>query len=386
MCSPTRGLVHASFVAALLATSANSAAAQVGLQVRSGNLWGAAVEMGALAPVNLRWKWDGVGTPTKVLWQLSTSTSTSTTTRDSDPIAREGALRVPSSGGVYQLFTVTPATGTRLPFYIRVRVENAGKALYSRWITVNAATRAAPVAGTIAPQTTAGLLTDDQPIRVVLTGIHALRTANLSYDINAPHGSGSVRRVEIDGVYVIAASVEYNWTDFAASAVMVKSTPVVALTSGQKFVMQLPIWGPSGSPRLIKGKGDDAVMMLAVMHRYKSEAIAILEAVILGEIRNSLKLAAPGASTMTKEQARLHTLFAFRRGLYTATVKPDVMWPDRPVEWGEEGWAELVGGSGSTLGQQLQAARSGQVAPFEVWFGDEMRAGGWFRLLLEFRR
>ena len=84
---------------------ATAAHAQVGLQVRSGNLWGAVVEMGALGPVNLRWKWDGVGTPSRVGWQLASTTSPSTTTsRDNDPIAQEGPLRVPASGGSVQAF------------------------------------------------------------------------------------------------------------------------------------------------------------------------------------------------------------------------------------------------------------------------------------------
>ena len=64
-------VVQALVIGASLALPNEGVHAQVGLQVRSGKLWGAVVDMGTLAPVTLRWKWDGVGMPTKVRWALT---------------------------------------------------------------------------------------------------------------------------------------------------------------------------------------------------------------------------------------------------------------------------------------------------------------------------
>lgn len=381
--------LHLSCLAALL--HAPVANAQVGLQVRSGNLWGATVSMAALEPVNLRWKWDGVGTPTRVVWQLAPTTSTSTTTsRDNDPIAQEGSLRVPSSGGVYQVFSVTPSAGTRLPFYIRVRVENAGKAVYSRWITVNAATRAAPVLGasgttqppategvTAAPLPTAADVTDAQAIRVLLTGIEAWSTATVGYDGSDPV---TLQRVNIDFVYVLVASVEFNWADLAKSEVAVRSTPVLGIALGKKINLQTPIWPPSGTARPIKGDGENVAMMHAIMHRYHGPPISITQSFILSEIKNRLNLPAPFLKSDMKELV----LNAFNRGIQKATAT--VSTPDRPVEGGEHGWGKLVWDNLYGIGDQLEAARAGKVVPWIDNYGNNVNKGGRFRLHLEFRR
>ena len=386
---------------------ATAAHAQVGLQVRSGNLWGAGVEMGALGPVTLRWKWDGVGTPTRVEWQLASTTSPSTTTsRDSDPIAQEGPLRVPASGGVYQLFTVTPQTGTRLPFYIRVRVENAGKAVYSRWITVRAATRAAPVAGSSGSteplptagtqptnplQTagtqptiplTSGTVLDDQPLQVLLAGITALRTARVGYR-EAPLTTNSTSGVNIDYVYAIAVSIAFNWSDLPNSAVLVKASPVAGLAANMKFAMKIPVWSPSGGPAPIKGHGENAVIMVAVMHRYGSPTISVLEGAILSAVKNRLKAAESNYGPASGFMLRTELLKEFISALRKATEGSGAS-RDLPVDMGELGWAHLLGGPSSTIGQELEAARKGTAPPYAVLFGSDTNRGGQFRLELSF--
>ena len=367
-------VVRALAIGALIALPYEELRAQVGLQARNGNLWGAVVELSASGPVSLRWKWDGVGTPSKVVWQLATST---TSTRD-NPIALEGALGVPAATGVYNPFTVTPPSSLRLPLYVRVRVDNAGKAAYSRWITIRPATSTTAASGT-----TAGTSGTDQliPIKVYLTGIEAIRTALNTYE-NAPLTANG-QPVKTDMVYPIAVTIELNWGDIAKSQVVVASSPVVGLTAGQTLGLKLPVWGPYNGPLAMKEQGQDAIMMLALMHRYQSPAISTLESAILSDIRAGLRAVAPTASTQAKDKIRSELLAAFRRALQEATEGDR---PDRPVEMGEQGWAELVGGSLSTIGPEILSARAGQSATHFVTFGSDGNRGGHFRLRLLFHK
>jgi hypothetical protein len=123
------------------------AQAQVGLQVRSGTVWGASTEVTVSQPASFRWRWDGAAMPSRVVWQIATEAPTSTaTTRARDAVAREGALGVPRSSGTYQPFSITPDAKLPNQFYVRVQVEVDRKSVYSRWVGVRVLTRADTVA------------------------------------------------------------------------------------------------------------------------------------------------------------------------------------------------------------------------------------------------
>ena len=46
-------------------------------------------------------------------------------------------MRLPAKAGVYDEFTVTPASTWPAKFYVRVRVNVAKKSVYSRWVSVS---------------------------------------------------------------------------------------------------------------------------------------------------------------------------------------------------------------------------------------------------------
>ena len=115
--------------------------AQVAIQVKNPSLsatWSSDVQVSSLVPLTFRWRWDGAETPTSVAWQLATVTPTSTaTTRATDVIASETGMRLPAKAGVYEQFTVTPASTWPSKFYVRVRVNIGRKSVYSRWTIVS---------------------------------------------------------------------------------------------------------------------------------------------------------------------------------------------------------------------------------------------------------
>ena len=89
------------------AIEASAIEAQVALQVRSGDRWQGTAELARAEAVTFRWRWDGLGSPSRAVWQLATKPPASTAiTRASDPVAREPALSVPTRAGVYHEFKV----------------------------------------------------------------------------------------------------------------------------------------------------------------------------------------------------------------------------------------------------------------------------------------
>jgi hypothetical protein len=374
---------HLTIVVSLLAMvmQATAANAQVGLQVRNGALWGSVVDLSAAGPVSLRWKWDGVGTPSRAVWQISTSTTT-TTSRDGNP---EGVLSIPTTTGVYQPFSVTVPSRMRLPVYIRVRVDNAGKSAYSRWITVRPVTTTTGATGATA--TTSGTTptplpgsTQLVPIKVTLTGIEAIRTARIDYN---KYTNADGESVTTDDLYLIAVAIDLKWTDIKESKVKLSRITDVRMTSGQTKSLSRPVWGPYGEGYPIQGQGLDAMMMFAVMHRYGSTSFGTVEAAVLSEVRDELKGLELMLPKLTKEAVRLQLVASFRRGLQNAF---DGQTPDRPVEVGSDGWVELVGGAPSTIGQELTNARNGVSTGYSLTFGSDANPGGHFRLRLVFHK
>jgi hypothetical protein len=126
------------------AIEASAIEAQVALQVRSGDRWQGTAELARAEAVTFRWRWDGLGSPSRAVWQLATKPPASTAiTRASDPVAREAALSVPTRAGVYQEFKVPLESGLPSELFVRVRVDIGGKSAFSRWTSVKVLTVAA---------------------------------------------------------------------------------------------------------------------------------------------------------------------------------------------------------------------------------------------------
>ena len=383
MHAPNRIVILASLIASTLATPAG-ANAQVGLQVWNNPTWGAVIDLAALGPLELRWKWDGVGTPSRVVWQLSRTNTTTTSTARDDGIAQEGPLHLVTPG-VYQGFKVTPSSSLRLPVYIRVRVDNAGKSVYSRWITVRARTSTTATGTTAGTGATTGTPPsgglEGVPIRISLSGWDVIRTASSTYE-NNPNAAGG-QPVTVDQMYALTVAIQLNWADIAHSPVNVQATSVLGMTAGHFYGFNVPFWNFNGGAAPIAGRGEDVVMMLALMHRYGNPAISTLKAAITTEVGNALISFVPTGAAGSKEQVRSKLLEVFKRALQNATQGKGF---DRPVVMDANGWAELVGGPLSTIAKQLEYARLGNSLPLFVTFGSDANNGGHFRVRLLFHQ
>jgi hypothetical protein len=404
-------VVQALVVGALIALPNEDVRAQVGLQVRSGNTWGAVAEMSTPGPVSLRWKWDGVGIPTRVTWQLTTQPPASTGAPPvSNPVSAGGGLNLPGKSGAYEQFSVTPPPSVRFPFYIRVRADvvvkgdaGAEKGVFSRWITVRELARAAPVptvstaptraapvtSGLSEPQKTAGVAVDPTrtagvavdatpPLRITLARIQTKATARTDYESKGPGAIGA--RAPLNRIYVMMVAIELNRSNLEQSLVRVQATPVYPVTTNSTVQAHVPLWGPySGAARPIAGTGGDVLLMMALMQRYGSRELGISEALILKGIREQLSLI-KGIDPGDVKQVLLKRFAQDNE----AAARQDRI--DRPVAYNVWSRILLLTKLNDNL---LQRAREGEIIELTQDYGAATglaSTGGQFTVVFDMRR
>ena len=368
-------VVQALAIGGLIALPNEGVHAQVGLQVQSGTLWGAVVDIGTLGPVTLRWKWDGVGMPTKVRWALTTQTPGALLQGAAFP--QEGPLNLPAKGGAYEEFTVTPQPSVRLPFYIRVdayvavKGEAAERIVSSRWITVRQMARAAPVA-------TGVVAADATPLRITLARIQTKATSRSDYESKGPGAIGVP--APLNRIYVVMVAIELNRSNLEQSLVRVQATPIYPVTTYSTVQAHVPIWGPySGAARPIAGTGGDVLLMMALMQRYGSRDLRISEALILKGLREQLSLI-KGIDPGDVKQV----LFRRFAQANEAAAKQDRI--DRPVAYNMWSRILLLTKLNDNL---LQRARDGDIIELTQDYGTPTgigSAGGQFTVVFDLRR